>query len=38
VYGRDAKKVRSCVSQALKAYLKAEATDGTSRENNETPA
>ncbi|HEX9130989.1 MAG TPA: IS607 family transposase [Ktedonobacteraceae bacterium] len=38
VYGRDAKKVRSCVLQALKAYLKAEATDGTSRENNETPA
>src|SRR5215470_5205618 len=33
VYGRDAKKVRACVSQALRECLKAEATDGTSREN-----
>ena len=33
-----AKKVRSCVLHALKECLKAEATDGASRENNETPA
>jgi putative resolvase len=38
LYGSRAKNVRSCVSNALKECLKAEETDGTSRENHETPA
>jgi putative resolvase len=38
LYGGRAKKIRSCVSQALKDCLKAEAADGTNRENNETLA
>jgi len=38
LYGSRAKEVRSCVSNALKECLKAEETDGTSRENHETPA
>ncbi len=40
VYGSRAKKIRSCVSHALKDYLKAEAeeTDGTDCENHQTPA
>lgn len=36
--GNRAKKVRSCVSQALKKCLKAEEADGTNSENHETPA
>jgi len=38
--GSRAKKIRSCVSHALKDCLKAEAeeTDGTDCENNQTPA
>jgi putative resolvase len=40
LYGSRAKKIRSCVSHALKDCLKAEAeeTDGTDCENNQTPA
>src|SRR6266571_731811 len=40
LYGSRAKKVRSCVSHALKECLKAEAeeTDGTDCENDQTPA
>jgi putative resolvase len=36
--GSRAKQVRSCVSHALKECLKAAETDGTSRQNNQTPA
>jgi putative resolvase len=36
--GSRAKQIRSCVSNALKNCLKAEAADGTNRQNNETPA
>ncbi len=36
--GSRAKKIRSCVSEALKECLKAEVADGTNRENNETLA
>lgn len=36
--GSRAKHVRSCVSHALKECLKAEETDGTNRQNNETLA
>src|SRR2546429_342030 len=38
VYGSRANKVRSCVSHALKECLKAEETDGASRQNNQTLA
>ena len=38
LYGSRAKQIRSCVSNALKNCLKAEAADGTNRQNNETPA
>ena len=38
LYGSRAKKVQSCVSHALKECLKVEEIDGTSRQNNETPA
>jgi putative resolvase len=41
LYGSRAKKIRSCVAQALKDCLKAEGAeepDGTNRENNETLA
>ncbi len=38
LYGSRAKKVQSCVSHALKECLKGEERDGTSRQNNETPA
>ena len=40
VYGSRAKKIRSCMSHALKDCLKAEAeeTDGTDSENHQTPA
>ena len=40
LYGSRAKKIRSCVSHALKDCLKAEAeeTDGTDCENDQTPA
>jgi putative resolvase len=36
LYGSRAKKVRSCVSNALKACLKVEEADGASGENNKT--
>ena len=36
--GSRAKQIRSRVSNALKNCLKAEAADGTNRQNNETPA
>ena len=35
--GSRAKKVRSCVANALKDCLKAEEADGTDRENDQTP-
>jgi putative resolvase len=38
LYGSRAKKVRSCVSKALKECLKAEEADGTDGQNHETPA
>ena len=38
LYGSRAKKVRSCVSKALKECLKAEEIDGTGGQNHETPA
>lgn len=38
LYGSRAKKIRSCVSQALKDCLKAEEADGTNRQNNQTLA
>jgi putative resolvase len=38
LYGSRAKKIRSCVSHALKDCLKAEAADGTNRQNNQTLA
>jgi putative resolvase len=38
LYGSRAKNVRSCVSKALKDCLKAEATDGTDRQNDQTLA
>ena len=38
LYGSRAKKVRHCVSQALKNCLKAEEADGTDHENHQTPA
>ncbi len=38
VDGSRAKKVRSCVANALKDCLKAEEADGTDGENNQTPA
>src|SRR5712692_3217607 len=38
VDGSRAKKVRHCISQALKECLKAEEADGTDCENNQTPA
>jgi putative resolvase len=40
LYGSRAKKIRSCMSHALKDCLKAEAeeTDGTDCENHQTPA
>jgi putative resolvase len=38
LYGSRAKKVRSCVSHALKECLKAEEVHGTDRQNHETPA
>jgi putative resolvase len=38
LYGSRAKKIRSCVSHALKDCLKAEETDGTDCENHQTPA
>ncbi len=38
LYGSRAKKVRHCVSQALKDCVKAEAADGTDHENDQTPA
>ena len=36
--GSRAKRVRSCVANALKDCLKAEEADGTDRENDQTPA
>lgn len=36
LYGSRAKKVRSCVSKALKDCLKAEGTDGTDGQNDQT--
>ena len=38
LYGSRAKKVRTCVSNALKDCLKAEEADGTDRQNNQTLA
>ncbi len=38
LYGSRAKKVRSCVTKALKECLKAEEADGTDSQNDETPA
>jgi putative resolvase len=38
LYGSRAKNIRSCVSHALKDCLKAEAADGTNRQNNQTLA
>jgi putative resolvase len=38
LYGSRAKTIRSCVSHALKDCLKAEAADGTNRQNNQTLA
>ncbi|SRR6266446_5804681 len=38
LYGSRAKKVRHCISHALKECLKAEEADGTDCENNQTPA
>jgi putative resolvase len=38
LYGSRAKKIRSCVSHALKDCLKAEAADGTNRQNDQTLA
>src|SRR5712692_6539178 len=38
LYGSRAKNVRSCVSQALKDCLKAEAADGTDHQNDQTLA
>ena len=38
VYGSQAKKMRSCVSNALKDWLKAAQADGTNHQNNQTPA
>jgi putative resolvase len=38
LYGSRAKNIRSCVSHALKECLKAEAADGTNRQNNQTLA
>jgi putative resolvase len=38
LYGSRANNVRSCVSKALKDCLKAEAADGTDRQNDQTPA
>lgn len=38
LYGSRAKKIRSCLSQALKDCLKAEDADGTYRQNNQTLA
>ena len=38
LYGSRAKKIRSCVSNALKDCLKAAEADGTNQQNNETPA
>jgi putative resolvase len=38
LYGSRAKKIRACVSHALKDCLKAEETDGTDCENHQTPA
>jgi putative resolvase len=38
LYGSRAKNVRSCVSKALKDCLKAEAADGTDRQNDQTLA
>ena len=38
LYGSRAKKVRSCVSHALKECLKAEEVHGSDRQNHETPA
>ncbi|MFL5626813.1 MAG: IS607 family transposase [Ktedonobacteraceae bacterium] len=37
-YGSRAKKVRTCVSNALKDCLKVVEADGTDRENDQTPA
>jgi predicted site-specific integrase-resolvase len=36
--GSRAKKIRSCMSHALKECLKAAEADGTNHQNNETPA
>lgn len=38
LHGSRAQKIRSCVSHALKDCLKAEAADGTNRQNNQTLA
>ena len=38
LYGSRAKKIRSCVSHALKDCLKAAEADGTNHQNNKTPA
>src|SRR5258706_1596137 len=38
LYGSRAKQVRSCVAQALKAYLKAGEGNGPDCQDNETPA
>jgi putative resolvase len=38
LYGSRAKKIRSCVSHALKDCLKAQEADGTGGQNNQTPA
>ncbi len=38
VYGSRAKKMRSCLSNALKDWLKAAQADGTNHQNNQTPA
>src|SRR6266567_6271990 len=37
-YGSRAKKIRSCMSNALKECLKAAEADGTNHQNNQTPA
>ena len=38
LYGSRAKKIRSCASKVLKDCLKAEAADGTNRQNDQTLA
>lgn len=38
LYGSRARKVRSCVSKAIKDCLQAEETDGADSQNNQTPA